>query len=645
MRWWKKTMQKIKNPEENAKLTKWKRKYDEAKSLYSDKLNLMKYYAEQYDGTRKVNPNPNKPHSMPSKVSINVRNISYELIESQVDSSIPMPKVIPIHKEDTELAQIIEDMLNNEIRMLRFNEINDKSERTVPIQGGDFMQIDWDNTKSTHCTLGGLSISNRHPRNVIPQPGVTEVDNMDYIFVLIPQTKEYIKRRYGIDVSDAANTELDTVERINTYTDEIVTIVQCYYKNKHGGIGRFAWVEDYVIEDSEDYQSRKLKRCEKCGRVKQGDVCECGSKKFKEVNEANEELVEDIVLFGTGEVIPASQYTEKQAEINGEPQFDEMGQPIIVEIEERTKIPYYKPNEMPVILRRNVSREGELLGFSDIAVIIDQQDAIKKYGSKIQEKILKGGSIVTLPDNLKISTTDEELKIVRVKTPADIQMIQAINIMADTTADRIMLESNYEAAKSALGITDAYQGKYDSSAKSGTAKQYSINQAAGRLESKRVMKNAAYSRLYEMMFKWLLAYADQPIPLSKKNSKGEYEFSHFNRYDFLKRDAAGELYWNDEFIFETDPTSTIMMNREAMWQQIDMKYQAGAFGPIGEPKTLLAYWTFMEDNDYPNSAQMKKLFSERVQEEEQQQQMMAQQQEMSQQMPQGGGMNLAMPQM
>ena len=210
---------------------------------------------------------------------------------------------------------------------------------------------------------------------------------------------------------------------------------------------------------------------------------------------------------------------------------------------------------------------------------------------------MKGGSVVTLPKGMKIETTDRELKIVRVNTPAEAGLVGVKNIQADTSQDALMLERNYEWAKSVLGITNAYQGKYDSSATSGVAKQYSINQAAGRLESKRVIKNESYARLYEMIFKHMLAYADQPVPLSNKGTDGKLVYSHFNRYDFLKVDAAGEYYWDDEFIFETDPTSTILMNREAMWNQVDVKYQAGAFGPIGEDRTLYTYWTFMEKND------------------------------------------------
>lgn len=615
----KRMVRKLKNkvvePKKSQKLENWKRKYESAEMAYSDNLKKMTSYEDLYNGSRNVNGNPNKGNNA-TKVSINVRNITYELIETQVDSSIPMPKVTPIHEEDTELAKIIEQALMNEIRLLKFNEINDKQERTVPIQGGDFLHVEWDNTKGFHCNLGGLSVSERHPRCVIPQPGVTEIENMDYIFVLIAQTKGYVKRKYNVDVEDAYETNKEIRVTENKENDiDMVTIIKAYYRNQNGGIGLFSWCDDYILEDMEDYQARRLERCVVCGRVREGDECECGSKKFKWTNEEYEELSNDITLFGTEKVIPKSTYEMQRADINGELQFDELGQPIYVEVETKTKIPYYKPDIFPVILRRNVSRSGHFLGFSDVAVISDQQDAIKKIGSNIQEKILKIGPIVTLPANLKVATTDEIYRIVRVNNANEKSLIGVHNMQGDCSQERIMLETNYEWAKSTLGITDAYQGKYDSSATSGTAKQYSINQAAGRLESKRVMKNTAYSRLYEMMFKFMLAYADEPIPISNKNQDGQYTFSHFDRYQFLKQDSAGDYYWNDEFIFETDPTSTIMMNREAMWSQADLKLQSGAFGPLGEIDTLLMYWTYMEQNDYPNAAEIKKTVEAKKQEQ------------------------------
>ena len=280
------------------------------------------------------------------------------------------------------------------------------------------------------------------------------------------------------------------------------------------------------------------------------------------------------------------------------------------------KIPYYKPNVFPLIMRKNISKNKKFLGGSDVDVIIDQQDTIKKLGTKINEKLINGTSFATLPKELQVSN-EYDMKVVRV-AQKDIGLIGTYTLQGDISKDRVALADNYEWARSSLGITDAYQGKYDSSATSGTAKQYSINQAAGRLESKRTMKNNAYAALFKMIFQFWLAYADTPIPMSFQKEDGTFDFAHFNRYDYLKKDDAGEWYWNDEFIFETDTTSTIMTNREAMWNAADVKYQAGAFGPLSELDSLVLYWKFMEKANYPNAGEILADLQQRLQEQKEQ---------------------------
>ena len=599
----KRMVDKVLTPEKQAKIDRWNAKLESDRLAYADDLERMKTNEKYYEGTREIGANPNTRQQV-TKVATNVRNITYELIESQVDSSIPMPKVTPIHAEDTELAKIIEQALVNEIRLLHFNTLNDLQERTVPIVGGGYFLVEWDKNKGFHCNLGGIDVSNKHPSEIIPQAGVLDIEKMDRIFVIEQYTRDYIKHRYGIDVENAKDTGID---KRTSNQDDIVTVNKVYYRNKKGGVGLFSWCDIYILEDMEDYQARKLERCKKCGEIRKGEECECGSKSFERVDEGYEEITSDILMM-SGRVVPAiSGYEEREI-------VTEQGGKTVEKVSMRTRIPFYKPDCYPLVLRKNVSKNNSLLGFSDAEMIKDQQDLVKKLGSKINEKLLKGGSVFIKPRGVKMQTTDQELKVVEVDNPSQLAMIDTKNLQVDVTMDRVWANDNYEWAKSTLGITDAYQGKYDSSATSGTAKQYSINQAAGRLESKRVMKNEAYARLYEMMFKFMLAYADEKIPLSNKTESGEYEFSHFNRYDFLRQDAAGEFYWDDEFIFETDPTSTIMMNREAMWQQADFKLQSGAFGPIGQLKTLLLYWTFMEQNDYPNASQIKKHIEKQYQE-------------------------------
>ena len=118
------------------------------------------------------------------------------------------------------------------------------------------------------------------------------------------------------------------------------------------------------------------------------------------------------------------------------------------------------------------------------------------------------------------------------------------------------------------------------------------------------------------MFRFLLAYADEPIPYSVKTQDGSEAFAHFDRWDFLRRDAAGEFYWDDEFIFSVDPSATLSSNRSVLWEQMDMKLQSGAFGPVGQTQTMLLYWTLMAKLDYPHAGEVSELLRQRAQAEQ-----------------------------
>ena len=608
---------------EDKKRDKWRSKLENARIAYGSTLTEIKKNQGIYEGTREVNGNPNT-NTTPSKLAINVRNIAYELIESQVDSSIPMPKVTAIHEGDEHLARSIERALINKVKLLRLSILNDQMERTVPVQGGDFFLVEWDNEMGFRSNYGDVNVIEINPRQVIPQPGVSDIEDMDYIFIQTAHTKQFVKEKYGVDVEDASEEYKDIrgAEGDSSLDTDIVTVNTVYYK-KNDKIGRFVWVDDYTLEDLEDYQARITRKCKECGYPTEEKVCpQCGSKKFEETPDEIQEIhipyMQDVIDPNTGMPI-----------------FDEMGQPIQEQAEEIIEVEYYKPGCFPLIVRKNVSKNNSLLGFSDVKVIEDQQDLIKKIGSKAAEKTLKGGSIVTMPRNVKVETTDKELKIARLDDPSQKAMIDVLNMQVNIQQDMQMISKAYEDARSTLGITDSFQGKYDPSAVSGTAKQYSINQAAGRLESKRVMKNDAYAKLYEMMFKFWLAYADDPLPITGSGINGEQEFDVLEKTEFIKQDAAGEYYWNDEFIFETDPTSTMMANREAMWQQIDMKLQSGAFGQLGSLETMRLYWSLMEKNHYPNAGDVLSQIE----------QMLAEQQEMQQQMMMQGAPQNEMPPM
>ena len=650
---WKKVKRMTKSviDPEPENLKTWKKRLEEARESYGSDKNRMKTYQGYYDGDRSVAQDPNSSYS-PSKKASNVRNIVYELIESQVDSSIPMPKVRAIHPEDEELAKKLEHYLENKIKTTKLPLLNDMMERNVPVQGGDFFHVQWDANAGLHSQIGDIKVSEIHPKKLIPQPGMVEIEAMDYFFVQELYTKKKVKAIYGVSVEDCGNDYTDLAgEQSSTASinSDIVTVNTAYYHNEHGGVGIFVWCDTEILLDLDDYEARYLDHCAKCGAVMQNGVCpECGSKKVKKMPEEYEEMAEGMevktsypMADGTfsRNIDPFTEEEAPQMDENGQPVMDEMGQPVMETRKVKRKIPYYKPNIYPVVLRKNITQNDRLLGGSDVAVIIDQQDTVKKLGSKINEKLLKGGSFVTLPTGIDVEKTDKELKILRVRNAADKSLIDVINVQPNVQNDLSYEETNYNWAKSALGITDSFQGKFSSSEVSGTARQYAINQAAGRLESKRTLKNEAFAKLYEYMFKFWLAYSDQSSAIISTDSNGAANYDEIDRHEFLKIDSAGEFYWDDEFLFETDPTSTLMQNREALWNQTDLKLQSGAFGPVGDLETARAYWTIQKANGYPNAAIILNIIEQRIKE----QQEMAQQ-AMPQEVPEEGAVD-EMPEM
>ena len=244
------------------KLRLWQDRLRRAESAYQHEVEKMDRREEIYQGSDYIRPIVSTARKTETP---HVRNLAAEMIESQVDSNIPQPKVTPRRKQDEWRAKLIEDMLRNELDRLPFEQINDIQERTVPIQGGAAYLVEWDNAKRTRSTIGEVNVSALHPRQIVPQDGVyTGIEDMDYIFLKVPQTKGYIKRTYGVDVSDESEEEPEVKGDGGSTAEDMVTQYVAYYRNKDGGIGLISWVNDTMLEDLEDYQARRLRRCATC---------------------------------------------------------------------------------------------------------------------------------------------------------------------------------------------------------------------------------------------------------------------------------------------------------------------------------------------------------------------------------------------
>ena len=254
-------------PKKTDKLDLWKRRLKANDTAYSAEEARMDGREALYRGSDEIRPIVAKDRAR-ERETPHVRNLCAEMIESQVDSNIPQPKVTPRRKRDEWRAKLIEDMLRNELDRLPMETINDQMERTVPIQGGGAFLVEWDSDQRTHSTVGEVSVAFVHPKQIVPQDGVyTGIEDMDYIILKVPQTKGYIKRRYGVDVDDEGEAEPDVKGMCASTADDMVTQYIAYYRNGKGGIGLYSWVNDVELEDMEDYQARRLRRCAACGAM------------------------------------------------------------------------------------------------------------------------------------------------------------------------------------------------------------------------------------------------------------------------------------------------------------------------------------------------------------------------------------------
>ena len=641
----------------NDKLSFFKGLYEDAKGKSSDIRDKMREYVEQYKGSRLFGRD--NPQAKPADV---VRNITYELIESQVDTNIPPARVDAERWSDKNgrNARSIERLCNALRNKIPFEEYNDLDERYTYVFGGSVWTVEWDESIRTHHEIGGVSLRVHNPQFFCAEPGIYSTDDMEYCFFEYTSTVEDVERKYSVSLrGDGDHAEIDE-------NDNIVVVV-CFYRNEEDNVSQYIYSGDTELLDVEDFFARKRFVCDTCGRRRTPEddakKCDCGGK-FVAENEEYEELTHDIQL-SDGRVIPAmspvvengkrvqEEYDVPAYSDDGIPLFDadELGNMIPRMAKKSrakmapTRIRWYKPKSLPVVIRRNTSQidtddkdttrgagiapNMQFLGQSDCEYIKYQQWEVNKLESRIHQKLMRSSVTPIMPDDAEITRGNGVFEdVIRAKPNERPNQYGVIDTTPNIALDLNQSERMYDQARKTLGITASYQGQSDSSAQSGKAKALQINQSAGRLTSKRVLKNAAYSRLDRIFFEYHLAYADEPRPIAYKDEWGQIHNVSFNRYDFLEYDEyTGEWYYDDRFLFSVDASAVVEGDRAQMWQLNQQNFAAGTFGNPQELTTLIRYWQAQEKAHYPGASAQVEYFQSKYQE-----QRMMQQQAM--QMPQ-----------
>lgn len=526
------------------------------------------------------------------------QNIVFELIEAQINNAIPEPMVTVHLAEDSQRALTISNYLSNEMHRQSAIKVNDRAERGTLKNGYHFYHIEWDNSGKNNSGYGCLKLTDCPAGTVYLQPGITDFEDSEYVYIEKVATIQSIKRVYGVTLAP------------DTEGTDVATIVICYYLNEDGDLGRtiFAKASQQIISEDQYFELRRVAVCADCEEpiINLDNPCPvCSSERFKFKILEYETATEPIYSGSIEENARA------RAELAAQnlPDDPYAGLTKIVDIGD--KIPFYHIRELPVVMRLSISTDESIYGKSDIDMIEQNQDTLNRITTKESENILKAGSFVTYPKGVNIPADDSTLKLVPISDPRLINAFTVQTIQANMQQDDIYAQRMYQYGRAALGITESFQGKHDTTATSGKAKQMAAAQAAGRLESKQRMKVQAYGDIYRKQFKFLLAYADETQYYVKRNSDGDILQLEFNRYMFLKRnEKTGQLYWDDNFIIEADNASLIS-NKQEMWQVITQQFMSGSLGNAQDPSVIKLYWDIMKQLQFPFAAAILNSISER----------------------------------
>ena len=566
-----------------------------------------------------------------------VWNISFELLEGSIDTDIPQPFVTPELKceHHTRNARRIENL----IRMLQdkqpFETMNDSSERTTKKMGTSATNVEWDVDTGTHSTIGEAQITPLRPQNIYPQPGITRIEDCDYVFVDYITTREEIKRRYSLTDKDVEDTEFeptyDSATERATNDEDVVTLTVLWYRNENGDVCRFCYSGDIVLEDDDDYYSRKVEYCDTCGRRRQ--ICEkdpCRRPDYFMNKLDFDELTEDIQC-SDGRVIPAMTPEYKDGEIvyetvrmpvtdvDGSQMLEEVGGvslPSFIEIQvpkmKKTRLPFYKPQKLPVAVRYNIKDDDSFWGISDMEVIREHQQACNKLTSRINEAIMKSGAALMMPEDAHVELNNGIFEATIPIGPAsDKSQYGLFSYAADISQWLVERDNHKEQAKRLLGISDSFLGQADNTAKSGYAKSVQVAQSAGRLASKKLMKQAHYADIFRIIFELYLAFADEPRAIHHEDDDCRLAAEErFNRFDFYEFDfKEGKWYIDDNYTFSCDPNGAIEQQYPQLWELVKSDYLAGMYGDPSSIDTAIIAWQHLEKLRYPfarNVVELKK---------------------------------------
>lgn len=550
-----------------ARLNKFKDLYSSASVASDINRERLERHMAQYLGSDEIDGS--------SERAAVVRNITYELVESEINADIPVPKVdTSCYSTQREQNARAVERLSSALRSrLPFEELNDRDERYTYIYGGSVFYVEWDSSQTDNAGEGSVRVHLLSPLDFIPQPSIESVEDMEYCFLHFTTTRGELVSKYGIDPEQVSLAECEYLADVNDPMGDAVAVIVTFYKDEEGRVGKLVFSGDLVLADMPNYYKRKSEICESC--QKPIDECRCEH--------------------------PKAAYADVEYES------------VRLEDGKTVNIPYYIPSGFPIVIRKNTLGEATLLGGSDCERIRSQQQAINKVESRILQKLLRAGVTPIMPEGTAVTLSNAIFgQIIKSRPGESISSYGKIDTTPDISQDIEEADRLYDQAKRVLGISDALQGLDATSAESGYARQLKISRASSRLETKKRMKQLAYCRIYEIIFKHYLAFADEPRRFAYRDTFGRMHFSEFNRYDFIECDKDGNYYYDDSYLFTVDNNADAQYQSETLWEINLTNLERGTLGDKESPATLMRYWQLQDKAHFPYARENVEYFQDLI---------------------------------
>ncbi len=560
--------------DKSAKVTFFAQLYENAKTASEEQRAELDKYMRQYKGSLEIDGS--------TCDALTVRNITYEIIESQVLSEIPTSKIDPYtySERHAKNAHTAERLCTAVRSHLPFEQMNDLDERYTYIYGGSVWLVEWNNGIKFGTERGGVEIRCISPKDFIPQPGISDIADMEYCFLKFTATRSEVMRKYGISDSEAGLLECEYSFDSGLDEGDAVSVIICFYKDSDGEIGQYVFSGSTELSDISSYYKRKIRVCTSCGLSE--EHCRCARPKIEIRNQELETLRGDLAKrHGAAEEIC---------------------------------VPYYTPKKFPIVIRKNTSTDESFLGRSDCEFIRPEQQAINKVESRILQKLLRAGVTPVMPEDASVALGNSVFgQVIKMKPGESLGQYGKIDTTPDISQDITEADRLYDHAKRTLGISDAFQGIDTHLNESGVAKQLRISQATSRLKSKKKMKHTAYANIDRLIFEHYLAFADEPREMSYKDAYGRIHSEEFNRHDFLEYDPrSGEFFYDDAYLFTVDLNDGTEYQRESLWERNLSNLRLGTLGEQTDPVTLLRYWQSQERAHYPYARENVEYFKDIV---------------------------------